>query len=142
MFCSELTVYVNEIDTSLFLQLTTRLLLLENDDTKNITYSPVLGNEHSTLLPSGQFDKVLIRNSYHHFTQPDKMIKDCRRILKKGGKLYIVDILKDETPKMPQCQFHLTRKAFLKGIEDNGFRLIKETPLDYDHFRCFEFELR
>jgi len=139
MYCDYLTVYVNEINSSSLSQLRTKLKFLEFCDQKNIAYNSILGNESSSLLPSNSFDKVIIRNTYHHFSNPNKMIEDCKRILKENGKLYIIDILIDETVKEPECKFHLTRKDFLKVIYENGFNLINETMLEYDNFKCFEF---
>ncbi|NOT77183.1 MAG: class I SAM-dependent methyltransferase [Cyclobacteriaceae bacterium] len=141
MYCDHLTVYANEINSSNLSQLKTRLKFLELSDQKDITYHAILGNENSSLLPSNTFDKVIVRNTYHHFSNPDKMVKDFKRILKKDGKLYIVDILTDETDKEPECKSHLTRKDFMKVINENGFRLVNETKLDYDNFKCFEFRL-
>ena len=138
-YCDNLVVYASDIDSPTVSRLTTRLELLELNDRKNITYTAVLGNEKSSLLPSHSFDKVIIRNSFHHFTYPNEMLEDCKRILKKDGQLFIVDILIDETDQTPACNLHLTRKVFLKYLKENGFALTQETMLDYDNFKCFEF---
>jgi len=83
MYCDHLTVYANEIDSSSIAQLKTKLKFLELYDQKDIAYKAILGTKNSTLLPSNSFDKVIIRNTYHHFFDPNNMVEDCKRILKK-----------------------------------------------------------
>jgi SAM-dependent methyltransferase len=53
------------------------------------TFIPVLGTEISTNLPQKYFDKVLIINSLHEFSQPEAMLQDIHQILKKEGLLFI-----------------------------------------------------
>lgn len=41
---------------------------------------------------SNKFDFVINTESFHHFPDPDKAIKEMSRVLKKNGKLIIADI--------------------------------------------------
>jgi SAM-dependent methyltransferase len=136
-----LTVYVTEIDSSKVSQMEPKFLLLDSTDNKSIIFKPTLGTETTTGLPVGIFDKVLIRNTFHHFSKPDEMLQQIKPSLKKGGKLIIVDILSDEAVKTPACGHHLTREVFLKYMSTNGFVLVKETTLQYDGFKLFEFKI-
>jgi ubiquinone/menaquinone biosynthesis C-methylase UbiE len=140
-FCDNLQVYANDIDSGSIGQLTTQFKFLDLNDDRNITYNTVLGNEKSTLLPAHRFDKVIIRNTFHHFKYPIEMLEDCKRIMKKNSRLFIVDILVDETDGSPVCPLHLTRSVFLNYLTNNGFVLTNETNLEYDHFKLFEFQL-
>lgn len=140
-FCDSLQVYANDIDSVSISHLTTQLKFLDLNDERNITYNTVLGNAKSSLLPSASFDKVIIRNTFHHFTYPIEMLEDCKRIMKKGAKLFIVDILVDEVDRSPACMLHLSRTVFLNYLTTNGFVLTKETNLEYDKFKLFEFQL-
>jgi ubiquinone/menaquinone biosynthesis C-methylase UbiE len=140
-FCDDLQVYAVEIDSVSVGHLTTQLKFLDLNDERNITYNTVLGNAKSSLLPSNSFDKVIIRNTFHHFTYPIEMIEDCKRIMKKNAKLFIVDILVDEIDRSPACMLHLPRRVFLNYLTNNGFVLTKETNLEYDNFKLFEFQL-
>ncbi|MEP6734971.1 MAG: class I SAM-dependent methyltransferase, partial [Chryseolinea sp.] len=74
-------------------KLTSKLEILTRNDYKNIDYKIALGKEKSTLLPLNTFDKVIIRNSFHHFSYPDDMLRNCKALLKDGGKLFIVDVM-------------------------------------------------
>ena len=140
-FCDNLNVYAVDIDSVSMSHLATQLKFLELNDRKNITYSVGLGNEKSSLLYSASVEKVIIRNTFHHFTYPVKMLEDCKRIMKKNAKLFIVDILVDEVERPPACGLHLTRSVFLNYLTNNGFVLTKETNLEYDNFKLFEVQL-
>jgi ubiquinone/menaquinone biosynthesis C-methylase UbiE len=111
------------------------------NDKTNITYISVLGNEKASGLPFKSIDKVIVRNTFHHFSYPNDMLKDCKRIMKENGTLFIVDILVDEATKVPKCNLHLSRKVFLNYLTSNGFVLVNETKLGYDNFKCFEFQI-
>jgi cyclopropane fatty-acyl-phospholipid synthase-like methyltransferase len=49
------------------------------------------GAAASTNLPPLCCDAILVRDAYHHFTNPDDMIKSLAASLKPGGRLAIVD---------------------------------------------------
>jgi predicted methyltransferase len=49
------------------------------------------GAVDSTNLPAQCCDAVLIRDAYHHFTQPEAMIKSVAAALKPGGRLAVID---------------------------------------------------
>ena len=51
----------------------------------------VEGAIDSTNLPPQCCDAILIRDAYHHFTQPDAMIKSIAAALKAGGRLAVID---------------------------------------------------
>jgi ubiquinone/menaquinone biosynthesis C-methylase UbiE len=140
-YCDNLIVYATDIMPGVLMSLSAKLEELRLNDNKNIEYNTVLGQSKSTLLPFKTFDKVIIRNTFHHFSYPDEMLQNCREVLKDGGKLFIVDILVDETTGTPRCHGHLTRKKFLNYLTSNGYVLAKETDLHYDDFKCFEFHL-
>jgi SAM-dependent methyltransferase len=63
------------------------------------TYKLITGTPDATLLPELYFDKCLIINSFHEFTQPDAMLKDIHRKIKPGGLLYIDELVPKTTGK-------------------------------------------
>lgn len=56
-------------------------------------FIPVIGTAKNTNLPENTFDKVLIINSFHEFKNPDKILQDVLKILKKEGILFIEEQL-------------------------------------------------
>jgi cyclopropane fatty-acyl-phospholipid synthase-like methyltransferase len=45
----------------------------------------------STNLPAFCCDAILIRDAYHHFTEPEALIKSLAASLKPGGRLAVID---------------------------------------------------
>ena len=48
-----------------------------------------------TPFPDGRFDVLIACMAYHHFPDPEGFAKECARLLKRGGRLYLAD------PKLP-----------------------------------------
>lgn len=48
---------------------------------------------NAELIPieSVSFDTVICTNSFHHYLDPDKALIEMTRVLKKGGRLYLLD---------------------------------------------------
>lgn len=55
------------------------------------TFQTWIGGERSTNLRDGTFDKAIMMTTFHEFTYADEMIEDIKRILKPGGKVYVLD---------------------------------------------------
>jgi predicted methyltransferase len=49
------------------------------------------GAERSTNLPAGCCDAILIRDAYHHLTQPNDILRSMAAALKPGGRLAVMD---------------------------------------------------
>jgi precorrin-6B methylase 2 len=49
------------------------------------------GAVDATNLPASCCDAILIRDAYHHFTQPEAMIMNLAASLKPGGRLAVID---------------------------------------------------
>ena len=52
-------------------------------------------NSESIPLDDDFFDIIICTNSFHHYLHPDKALQEMHRLLKSGGKLYILDPLAD-----------------------------------------------
>ncbi len=52
-------------------------------------------NSESIPLEDNFFDIIICNNSFHHYLHPDKALKEMYRLLKSGGKLYLLDPLAD-----------------------------------------------
>ena len=51
----------------------------------------VEGGTNSTNLPALCCDAILIRDAYHHLTEPDAIIRSFAAALKPGGRLAVID---------------------------------------------------
>ena len=52
-------------------------------------------NSESIPLDDDFFDIIICTNSFHHYLHPDEALKEMHRLLKSGGKLYLLDPLAD-----------------------------------------------
>ena len=65
--------------------------LAVQDNIQNITF--ITGNAESLPFENEAFDLVITRLSLHHFIKPEVPFNEMRRVLKKGGKLVIWDMV-------------------------------------------------
>jgi ubiquinone/menaquinone biosynthesis C-methylase UbiE len=88
-------------------------------------YSLVLGNERATLLPEKTFDKIMIINSFHEFTEKEQMLADLKTKLKPGGLLYIDESL----PRRPGQLHGICKHPMLSEPEMNA--ILMENGFEY-----------
>ncbi len=50
----------------------------------------------SLPLESYYFDNIICTNSFHHYLNPVKVLIEVKRVLKQGGKIYILDVTSDD----------------------------------------------
>lgn len=55
------------------------------------TVTVLAGALDATNLPAACCDAILIRDAYHHLTQPDAIIRSLAASLKPGGRLAVID---------------------------------------------------
>ncbi|MBW2995800.1 methyltransferase domain-containing protein [Candidatus Woesearchaeota archaeon] len=98
-------------------------------------------------LESGKYDAVIIKFALHHIFNADPVVKEAYRILKKGGRLFVIDpVFEGNFVDRIKVQFIKMGKALRKGsqeffcryrnkkeIEDllsrNGFKVLKEVDV-------------
>ena len=61
----------------------------ERERLNNVTV--IEGAVNSTNLPALCCDAILIRDAYHHLTQPEAVIRSLAGALKPGGRLAVID---------------------------------------------------
>ena len=60
------------------------------------------GAPTSTNLPAGCCDAILIRDAYHHLTQPLDILKSMATALKSGGRLAVIDFPPRPNTEVPE----------------------------------------
>ena len=55
----------------------------------------VQGDSERLPFPDGAFDVVTCANSFHHYPRQDRAVAEMRRVLKPGGRLFLVDGCRD-----------------------------------------------
>jgi ubiquinone/menaquinone biosynthesis C-methylase UbiE len=86
------------------------------------------GNEKSTGLADSAFNKVLIFDVIHEITYKTEMLADIKRILKKGGSVFIEEILvHNKVKKDKVCNYpFLTETEFKQLLAGNDFPIKRE----------------
>jgi ubiquinone/menaquinone biosynthesis C-methylase UbiE len=87
----------------------------------------------SVPLPDGGFDIIFSSNSYHHYLYPDKVMNEIYRLLKKGGKIYILDPIADSWYlKILDKGIRLVEREHVKMYSSKEYcRLMSEAGLKY-----------
>jgi predicted methyltransferase len=79
-------VYASDIGAD---QLAALRASVEREKLTNVTV--VAGAPGSTNLPAACCDAILVRDAYHHFTQPEDLVRSLAASLKPGGRLAVID---------------------------------------------------
>ncbi len=97
-----------------------------------------LGDVHQLDLPDQAFDVVTSRFAPHHFARIDTALAEMCRVLKPGGKLYILDCA---TTDHPEAEQKMNR---IEWIRDNSHicsysprrwqEMLEKLPLELEHF--------
>jgi predicted methyltransferase len=76
--------------------------LRETAKREGLTNVTVLaGAERSTNLPTNCCDAILIRDAYHHLTQPNDLLRSVAASLKPGGRLAVIDFPPRANSELP-----------------------------------------
>lgn len=118
--------------------------LAEEKNLKNMEF--VVSTVEKTPLKDNSVDLVTCRRAAHHFHDKREFLSECRRVLKTGGKLGIVDMIRNEDDfhdirnKMEiardSSHFYAPKiSEWRKMVEENGFTIITleemEEPYTY-----------
>ncbi len=90
-------------------------------------------NAESIPLESNFFDIIICTNSFHHYLHPDKALKEMRRLLTPGGKVYILDPTADSwIAKAADKIFRLIEPEHVKMYSTKEFQqLFEQAGLKY-----------
>jgi predicted methyltransferase len=81
-------------------QLTALRETVKKEGLANVTV--IEGAVNATNLPNACCDAILIRDAYHHLTQPEPIIKSFAAALKPGGRLAVIDFPPRPNSELPE----------------------------------------
>ena len=121
-----LDLYVNEISEQKLTYVETCFRECRSIQPHN-AYHTVLGSAVSTGLEGKELDRIIILQSYHHFSQAKKMLASIRQSLAPDGQVIVLEpdaALRKQDPQM--CRQAKKKQDILKVWEKNGFQLLDE----------------
>jgi ubiquinone/menaquinone biosynthesis C-methylase UbiE len=72
--------------------LSTKMIAKAKENFKNqANFHFMKANAELIPLNNEFFDLIICTNSFHHYLNPVKVLKEMKRLLKSGGKIYILD---------------------------------------------------
>ncbi len=88
----------------------------------------VQGDEKSINIEK-QVDKIIAKNTFHHFEYREEMLADIAKTLKPDGYFYLDEIISNSKKKRHKkgCKKALTLNEIRKIMKKEGFKLHKET---------------
>ncbi len=118
MYDADLTIYSNEIKQFLL-----EYAELNYNEIKEYVHLneivQIKGSKSNPNIPE-IVDKVIIRNSFHHFSQKKKMLKNIHKALASNGELILLEIMNGD------CELLMTKEEILNEIQQAGFNLVDE----------------
>ncbi len=82
---------------------------------------PIKTEEHDVPLDDEIADLVFMINLHHELDNPSLTLKESNRILKPGGKIFIVDWIKKDSPEGPPAKRRCLPEQVKEQLADAGF---------------------
>lgn len=148
---NNVTVYVQDIDTKALTQQNLNRIIAHysKKSKRNLKaehrYHLVIGDLGHTNLPDKKIDLIYSNATLHVFDSPDTMLQDIRTKLAPGGRVFFRDSFKNDNGEGEFCSDKTCAKPllsisdFLKMMEKNGFKLVKQSP-NLSGYPVFGFE--
>lgn len=84
----------------------------------------IRGNKRDPNLPV-KMDKIILRNTYHHFSKKKAMIRNIKNSLREGGVVFVLE-RNSNVVKDFQCEHQLPIDVIKQDFIDFGFELLDE----------------
>jgi SAM-dependent methyltransferase len=130
IYYDSLTFYLEDISTECLNETTVKKTVNQYEKLKkkpiNNQFKLAIGTDSTTALPTQLFDRVLINNTYHHFSRKIEMLADVKRITKPDGYIYLFEpIIFENQVKSFKCAYYTSETALISEIEKAGFQFIE-----------------
>lgn len=129
MFLPDVELFVNELDKDFLEYTTKKFIAIFGSNLEENAVSMIKGGLISTHLEGIDLDKIIVRNTLHHFSKTDAMMHSIENSLKPDGMLFVKESIKELNPN--GCEKELTRDQIKKIFLKSNFELIEEIDFSY-----------
>ncbi|HKL17031.1 MAG TPA: class I SAM-dependent methyltransferase [Patescibacteria group bacterium] len=88
----------------------------------------------STKIPDNEIDVVILSNTLFQSEKPKMILKEAKRILKKNGKILVIDWKSTDSPLGPPVEKRIKDKKVKELAKDLDLKLVKEFEAGYYHY--------
>jgi len=128
MIYDSLEIFINELDRYQLSYIQNKVdRLMSVSRAHSMTTVP--GETWKTNLEESPVDKLLLRNSYHHFFDKKHMLSSINSSLTENGELFVYEATRDLNRK-EMCDKAIAQKDILKAITKAGFELLDQIEID------------
>ena len=121
----KVNLYLNELDESYLKYIESRIY--KNPELFNAYKIALLkGAKKSTNLEHLEVDKIILRNTYHHFSHKEEMINSIKKTLKKNGYLFLLESTIELNSDDDLCEKAMKKEEVLSEMLEQGFNLVAE----------------
>ncbi|MCP8303959.1 MAG: methyltransferase domain-containing protein [archaeon] len=98
---------------------------------------PLLSKENEIPLKDESLDLLVSINTLHEFDEKERMAEEMRRVLRRYGKLLIVDFKKEDTGFGPPVTIRVSKEQAKSLFEKKGFTTLRSKDLMYHYLLVF-----
>ena len=91
----------------------------------------VVNDQTGAGLPKASIDLAFLADTYHHFEQPQAMLRSIHAALRPGGRLAVIDFKREPGRSSAWVMGHVRadQATVVKEIEAGGFKLVRDEDL-------------
>ena len=90
-------------------------------------------------IETGSIDKALLCTVFHEIENKDSLFSEIMRIVKKDGRLVVIEFHKSKTPMGPPVIHRVSKEEVMLISTKYGFRTVEDFILG-DNFYCIVFQ--
>ncbi|MCB9340803.1 MAG: methyltransferase domain-containing protein [Lewinellaceae bacterium] len=120
--------YINDINKDLLQSL--KKSIDYDESIKNIdNLELILGEVYSTNMEGYDLDKIILRNSFHHFFAKGTMLRSIKKSLIQNGELYILESIPELDKDGNICSYAMKKNKIIRKVESKGFQLVGQKQI-------------
>lgn len=101
---------------------------------KNERFIDVAIGKKKYLNLSKRVDKIIIRNSFHHFSKKEKMLNSIPNYLNTNGMVIFIEPMKPNITSIDSCDKKLDYQTIIEYINSSPLKIIEEKIVDHTLF--------